>query len=242
MRRLTLVLFLLFGAAEGWAAVAENGTGTALVELANGTTVDLTTFTVDSGSSQCLIAVLTLIADTGTSPSVTWDQGGTNQAMTPIMDDGNNTTGHMYAYYRIGPTTGNNIMRASWTTNDGAALAAINFSGADQTTCVNAAHNVTTTIVSTTPLVVTVTSSTDGATISAVSSLIVWTAATFTVFYYHSSGFYSGDYTLGNASNAHSWTRVAGAGNVIGIGFHIIAAGGGGVTSKSTLSLLGVGR
>lgn len=66
-------------------AVAKNDSGTAKVDSAAATvtSLDLTTFTVSAGSNLALIAFFayrTAISNL----TLTWDNGGSNQAMTEI--------------------------------------------------------------------------------------------------------------------------------------------------------------
>ncbi len=245
MRRLWLVLLICLWAAEGRAAVAKNDSGTAGVDFVGASTIDLTTFTVSAGSDQCLIAFVgTTIASTAIT-SVTWDKDGTPQAMTLIgsIENGSGSTGSVAFYRLIAPTTGNLKLQVILGSVSSGSIGAINFSGADQTTCIDAAHTVQQTDATVDPLVVTVTSTTTGATITGVSSLSSnFLSATGTVIVYNgTNGQTSADYIIGGTSNAHSWDLGASS-HAWGVGIHIIAAAGAGVTSKSTLSLLGVGR
>ena len=232
-RFLGLALAIALFASVGHAAVAENGSGTAFNNFAAATTVDLTTFTVDAGSNQCLIAWL--YTDTGvTSVTLNWDQGGTPQAMTEIISTSGQ--GELRGYRLIAPTTGNKTLRASWTTSAAGTLAAVNFSGADQTTCDNNADDQTLLEGGTTSSV-TITSTTDGATVAAVgqfNSSVSSTTQT-TVWTTTLTG---GSYALGGTSNNHSFT-LAGSATKIVAGIHILAVSTGVPTSRM---LTGIGK
>src|SRR2546428_12764173 len=81
------------------------------------TTIDLTTFTVGSGSNRALVAQIAWGSGGGTPSGITlnWDQLGTPQAMTLIKTVTNGSL-VVALYGLVNPTSGNKTLRASWTT------------------------------------------------------------------------------------------------------------------------------
>ncbi len=103
---------------------------------------DYTHMTVGSGSNRALIAVIVLGYNGSgarpTSISCTWDQGGSNQAMTLIgtINASNNfATAQLYGL--IAPTSGNKTLRLNYSNstlnNNEAWIDAIAFTGVSQT-------------------------------------------------------------------------------------------------------------
>lgn len=92
---------------------------------------------VGANSNRVLIAFLCGSDPTPvTSPAVTWDSGGTNQAMTLIGSAHNGTSlGQIFIFGLIAPTTGSKTISASWTGTIGTCvLGAVSVYNADQTT------------------------------------------------------------------------------------------------------------
>jgi hypothetical protein len=146
-------------------AVSKTDSGTPNKPVSAATSADLTTFTVTAGST-LLVAVLHTSANVSAT-SLTWDNGGTNQAMTPIIDTLSGATIRQQMFIRINPTSGNKTLHAAWTTSSDAVLGAIAFSGTD-TTGYNSADNQTANAGAANQSL-TITSTTDGATLAALS-------------------------------------------------------------------------
>ncbi len=76
------------------------------------------------------------------SPVLTWDSGGTNQAMT-IIGSTLIAGGRCYLFGLLNPTPGNNTLAASWSGSANCLLDAISFTGTDNITFANAFRNFT---------------------------------------------------------------------------------------------------
>lgn len=125
--------------AQGSADATANG-ATAL----NFTNLTITAALVKSA----LVAALSVSNQGIASLTVTWDNGGTNQAMTQIIaqnDGGGSATGRAILHGLVAPTSGNKTLRAAWTGASDIYLDALSCSGADQTggttTFANASSN-----------------------------------------------------------------------------------------------------
>ena len=243
MRRfILLITLLLFLSTPSLAQVAESYTCTDCFVDSNDLnvqTLTLTTFTVDTGSNLCLIAILHTRVVAGTV-TANWDSAGTPQAMTEVGTGVAGTFAFVRVFQLANPAVGNLSMVFSWTgTGSVSTLGAVAFSGAD---CASAGNVVTATGSSTTPSTGAVTSTATGATVGAETSAgNDITAETLTPVYRNNTQSFQNagvTYTLGNADNTHSWT--IGSNTWGAIGFHIpAAAAAGGVGS---LLMMGVGR
>lgn len=232
MRKLLLVLCLLV-AAPAFSDVAESYTcATCTVDSAdaNVTTLSLTTFTVDTGSNLCLIGILhNRVAIT--SPTMTWN----GVSMTQIGSGIQGTNSGVRLFYLVAPATGNQTLVASWTTGSVSTLGAVAFSGADQTTCHDAATIETATDTSGTPSTGAVTSATDAATVGAVTNAgNTLTLATQTAIYTDNSMSFqeaAASYGIGGTSNSHNWTSASTTWAAMGVQIKAAAAAasGGGV-------------
>jgi hypothetical protein len=102
-------------------------------KTANGvTSADLTALTVGAGANRAVVAQVVWSAVV-TSPSLTWDNGGTNQAMAAITNAGATNTCRVECWGLVAPTSGNKTLRASWTTARDIYLNAVAWTGVDQT-------------------------------------------------------------------------------------------------------------
>jgi hypothetical protein len=102
-------------------------------KTANGvTTADLTTLTVGAGSQRAVVGQI-VWSGTVTSPSLTWDNGGTNQAMAAVTGAGATSTCRVELWGVVAPTSGAKTLRASWTTARDIYLNAVAWTGVDQT-------------------------------------------------------------------------------------------------------------
>lgn len=121
-------------APPGSGPVALDAVGTA-ANVTN-TTIDYTGITVGSGSNRALVLKLTWGGNPGAISSVTWDFGGSAQAMTQIgttQSDPTWTLRFTALFGLVGPTAGNNTLRIVQANSVATKHAAISFTGADQT-------------------------------------------------------------------------------------------------------------
>lgn len=125
MKSLALLLIL---ACRLSAAVAVDARTTTPV-LCVSTAADLT-FTVGAGSNRALVAQIHFASDPGTV-TVTWDNGGTNQAMTQIIS-ASGTAVFAKLWGLVAPTSGTHTLHLANTNPVGCNLAAISFTGASQ--------------------------------------------------------------------------------------------------------------
>jgi len=114
-------------------AVAFDAKSTAST-TANGATSITTTanLTITAGSNMALtVQILWSVAVT--SPSVTWDTGGTNQACTAVTGAAASNTAQAQIWGLVNPTTGAKATKAQWTTSADVVINQISWSGVDQT-------------------------------------------------------------------------------------------------------------
>jgi hypothetical protein len=89
--------------------------------------------TVGSGTNRALLVFLQFGAVVS-SVSVTWDSGGTNQAMTNIVSaTESDNLGQAYLFGLVAPTSGQKTLSVSWTTSASFTCGEASFTGADQT-------------------------------------------------------------------------------------------------------------
>lgn len=113
-------------------AVGIDAKGTVLTGSSLVLTIGSYTGLTVGGSATALVVPLTLIPAPSANPTVTWDNGGTNQAMTLIgvVTDTTNINGKTYLYGLVNPTTGNKTLAATWTTTSARFIVnAISFTG-----------------------------------------------------------------------------------------------------------------
>ena len=126
------------GAASGGSAVTLNAAGTETYHAAT-TSLDYTGITVAAGANRALI--LTLSFGTGptsvtpTSLTAVWDNGGTNQSMSYIIDGGAGFVlgRNCFLFGLVAPTTGNKTLHIAWTNSCEIFPCAIAFNGVNQT-------------------------------------------------------------------------------------------------------------
>lgn len=132
------------------------------------TTITNANLTVGSGSNRALVALLAFGAVTlPTGITVTWDSGGTNQAMTQITNaTAASSAGSTVLFGLLNPTSGTKTLSASWTGASEVTLASVSFTLVDQTSIAVAfPHGNGATGSSTTPSV-TITSATGNMTVA----------------------------------------------------------------------------
>ena len=187
-------------------AVVFDSSGTAQAS-GNGTSLNLTTLTVGTGSNRYILAALHW--DTNTSlPSITWDSVALSEIQT--NNDGAEESDERAL---VAPNSGNLILAASWTSSSNVVLGAAEFSGVDQTTPRVIADDLITTGNSVTPSI-TITSAPGDATLAFVTMASV--PATIDaddqtrVYLVNATGVRAGmTYALGGSSNTHTWTLSA---------------------------------
>lgn len=115
-------------------AVVVDAVGTE-THTAPGTSATYTGITVGSGANRALVVAIVWGTGTGdpTGRSVTWDSGGTNQAMTEIVFRGTGGNTSVGIYGLVAPTSGNKTLAVSWTVSNESFIGAISFTGVDQT-------------------------------------------------------------------------------------------------------------
>lgn len=129
-------------------AVATDAASTASVKGTSVTALSLSNITVGSGSNRALILWLCFDFSGGSAPtsiSATWDNGGTNQAMSLIKSQQDGTGVEIIsAYGLVAPTSGAKTLHVTWTNSAaGAEMFAESFTGADQTGGVTTFANAT---------------------------------------------------------------------------------------------------
>jgi hypothetical protein len=109
--------------------VSVNATGSAIYQGSAVTSQNYTGLTIVSGSNLAL--VVSVNWDSSVIPTglaMTWDSGGTNQAMTRIIAS---NQGELWGL--VNPTVGNKTLALSWTTAVRLFVVGMSFSGVDQT-------------------------------------------------------------------------------------------------------------
>lgn len=220
-----LVLLALLLPARGWAAVAFDAkmTGGNAADGMNQEGDNVTSVTSAAGltigaSATCLVGTLVLQAASTAVSGVTMTWNGGAMTAGPVAVFGTNSA---HLFYLSSPITGTRALTASWTNTADAYLSGVSFSGADSAACVNAAHNVTATNTTT----ITVTSSTDGATIAVFSVNGSTPTMNFTPIWDDAPLAPGGgaSYQLGGTSNAHTFTGAGGSTQAL-VGIHIQAS------------------
>lgn len=149
-------------------AVALDATGTLLSTTTAGTSISYTGITVGSGSNRGLVAVVCFDVSTITSPTATWDNGGTNQSMTllKLQATASGGFGAVAIFGLANPIAGNKTLRVAWTTSSGTSAIAVSFTGVDQTGGVTSFPNAAGAQGSTASSSVTITSATGNAVVA----------------------------------------------------------------------------
>jgi len=212
-------------------AVSRSDSGTPNINSAGSViTLSLNTYTVSAGSNLVLLVGLWVFGGTTGTPTVTWDAGGTNQAMTLVSGSPVTlATAVVYLYELVAPAPGLKTLTATWVTARSAALGAIAFAGVDPTTPLVAADTRTNTGTA-------IGGQSTGAVPSASSDATVGVCAfngtslsgtTFGTEVFRGGG--SGtqnamSFQLGGTSNNHTWSS-PGSGSWSAMGVHVLAAG-----------------
>jgi hypothetical protein len=188
-------------------AVAVDATGTEQ-NSASATSLAYTGITVGSGSNRALI--VTFGISNGTAPTgvtATWDNGGTNQAMTSISSvaNGGITT---FVYGLRNPIAGNKTLQIAWTNTNEISACAISFTGVDQVSDATAfPHNNSSTGSSTTASL-TITSASGNIPVTSMATAQLPSAPNQTQIYLNTAmvNSYGAQRAAGSASVSFTWT------------------------------------
>jgi hypothetical protein len=134
MRRLfVLVALCLLFARPAFAQIAFDAAAGGSNGGAGGN-FDFTGLTIGSGSNRAIVVTITANANSTQITGATWDQGGTNQAMTQV--GGSQIGGsarYMWLFLLLGPTSGNKTLRVFQSGGDYIQVAAASYTGVQQT-------------------------------------------------------------------------------------------------------------
>jgi hypothetical protein len=193
-----------------------------------------TALTVGSGSNRALIVVMTMDTQTPTGLTLTWDSGGSNQAMTQIGSATNGQTGGNFNYITmfglVNPISGNKTLAGSWTSPCGADAYAYSFTGANQTGGTTSFPNFNSATGASSTAAVSITSATGNQTVAIYSDpdqVFNSTNGTAGFIDNSASGNYAtaSDYTAGAATVSHSAALGGSSVGWVAIGCSIAAAG-----------------
>lgn len=184
----------------------------------NGTSCSSTGITVASGAT-LLVATIHIYSASNPSPgslSGTWAGGAIT--LGPTGNVGGSALNAIF--YKINPTVGAQTLTINWDDTGDAYMSAVAFNGTDTTTGINASDSVN----GTSGTTVTITSTTDGATVASWGTDGAAPTTNFnTLFSYAALDPGAGaSYQLGGTSNAHTFTG-AGGSNPAWTGVHVLA-------------------
>lgn len=199
------------------------------------TTFDYTGITVGAGSNSALAVKIVFSLKTVSSISVTWDQGGTNQACTLITSQANGGSfGLVQMYGRLAPTSGNKTLRITWTGTSQIIVQVVAVTDADQAAVASTFLAATPATGNSTAPSITITSAVGRMTLDCVcadNNFFTVGSATKTQTFMDNNGIMdidgAGSRAAGAASNTHAWTLVGGS-QWASVGIDIVAAAAGG--------------
>lgn len=209
------------------------------------TTKDCATLTVGAGANRALVCQVGW-SGAVTSPTLVWDQGGTNQSMTAITGATATNTVVSQLWGLVAPTSGAKTLRATWTTARDIVVNCTSYTGVDQTggaTSFPHGTGATGTGNGVSQTLVTVTSAVNNAAVAVMATTGTPSAPTQTQTFLDSSPASesaAGARAAGAASVAFGWTVTSPIGWAAA-GTDILASGAGAACTP-TLTLLGVGR
>lgn len=238
-----IILMLLIFAGSLWqsaeAAVGFNALGTAS-NFSSATSLNYTGLTIAAGSNLALVCTIGF-EQNATSITLTWDSGGTNQAMTSVNSQKENTWNrYIYIFGLLAPTTGNKTLAISWTTSSSGRVNCVAFDGVLQTSIATAFTDAVNANSNTANPSQAITTSSGDATVCGLMASNGPSAESQTLIMRTSSGHGSSTYALSTgSSDTHSWTLGAITWGLAGIRINQVSAGGSAVRS---LSLMGVGQ
>ncbi len=108
-----------------------NATGTKQYHAA-ATSFDYTGMTVASGSNSALVVVI-CFGSVVSAVSATWDNGGTNQAMTQVILSTDGSAHSAAIFGLVAPTAGNKTLHIAWTGSSEIFVDAVAYDSVDQT-------------------------------------------------------------------------------------------------------------
>lgn len=219
-------------------AVTLNALGTA-TNFSSATSVNYTGLTIASGSDRVLVCTIGF-EQNATSITLTWDSGGTNQAMTVVNSQKENTwSRYIYIFGLLAPATGNLTLAVSWTTSASGRINCVAFNGANQTNIATAFTNAANANNTTANPSQAITTSSGDATVCGLMASNGPSAESQTLIMRTSSGHGSSTYALSSgSSDTHSWTLGAITWGLAGIRVNQVAAGR--VTKNTCSAPLGV--
>lgn len=195
-----------------------NGTSGACQKVAGATSISSTGMTVGSGATLLIVVLHWQNVPTGTI-SVTWDSVACTINASNDITNGSNRS---IIAYLINPNVGNKTLAASWTTSVDCYMSCASFTGTDTSTAVQdfVEGNSSTTV--------TVTSSTDGATVAIWGTNGSAPTTNFNQIFVQSdlNPGAGASYQLGGTSNAHTFTGAGGSSPAY-CGIHAIAGASG---------------
>lgn len=188
------------------------------------TSISSTGITVGA-SATSLVAMITFAQNAAAGPvglAMTWDGVAMNAGPIASNDAGGRFVVSAI-FWLDNPASGAKTLQATWTNSLDAYMSAVSFTGSATSNSVKTADNIT--AIQTTTL--TVTSSTDGATVANFSVDGAAPTVNFTKIWaddpLNPGG--GGNYTLGGTSNAHTFTGSGGTVQCIA-GVHVVAPSG----------------
>lgn len=207
-------------------ALMTAGNATDTQTASGATSISSTGMTI--GGSANLLVVTVLWQNAVTSRAFTWNSVSMTEAK--YQNGASGTAAGIY--YLANPATGNKTLAGSWTGSSDCYMGCVSFTGADTTTPIVGAD----TVGGNTGTTVTITSSTDGATVAVWGTNGSTPTVNFTKVWDEASLNPGGasSYTLGGTSNGHTFTGAGGT-TPAWAGVHVQAGAGGGGTVIQTI-------
>jgi hypothetical protein len=196
-----------------------------------GTLASTTNMTVGSGSNRALVVLLLFNNSSVTGVSVTWDYGGTNQAMSLISSSLTDTSLEPLTqlWGLVNPASGNLTLQMAWTTGCNVAVGAVSFTGVDQTGGTTTFKAATPTLGTSASQSITISSTTGNYTVANMGCDDGSVTNVSQSEAYEDDGILSsaGSYATGAATVTHNFTT-SGIATWCVLGVDIVAASGGG--------------
>lgn len=199
-----------------------NATASTLGNGILGTTgVTSTALTVGSAANRALVVALAFSNTAITSVVVTWDSGGTNQAMTQIITANSTQPTMSRLYGLVAPTSGAKTLKVTWNAvNSDVIMNGTSFAAADQTGGVTTFPNSGSATGNSTAPALTVTSATGNFTISTSSCDTAGYSAEGNTSDFQNNGGTgvcgAGERATGAATVSHTYTIASGPWVVVG--------------------------
>lgn len=215
-------------------AITVNATGTEGTQ-GSSASYNYTNITVAAGSNTALVFQITFTANV-TGITCTWDSGGTNQSMTVLNSQKEDTwSNYVYVFGLLAPTTGNKTLAVSWTTNSSITACAAAFDGVLQTSIAAAFTNAANNSANSANPSLSITTASGDATFAGIVCSNSISGVTTTQLYRNGSAHQAASYALSSgSSDAHTWTMSSSNWGMAGIRLNQVSAGG--RTTKNTRS------